>query len=249
MERVVFDKNIQIRKLYEHLSNNQLNSNEISLYHALLFIAEDANFPPWLSVPLVRLEKFTGMGRDAIYKARDKLTEEGFINCIKGKGAQAAQYQVIVFTEETNLYIEPEIEEQEETVEDGPRETIAGQPAVNIFRKMQEIIPFPPSADIEKIRRSLEEGTEDKLLCEGVDITLTAEAVEGKPPMEKWKYFRGILRTWQNNGIRTYEEYLEHERERRERMENGGNRQSSRNEQPEVRQPTESGIRPFRIPE
>lgn len=245
-ERLEFDTGTQIEQFYSWMERNKLSANEISLWYALLHIANETGKLVWLSVAITRLERLTGMKKDAIYKARDSLEEKGRIRLQEGKGSRAAQYSLVIFREweDYEEYIEPEAIETET-----PEEIPGNEPRIQIFRRVQELIPFPPSRDIEEIKTLLGEGVEDKLLCEAIDIALTAEQMEGKPPMEKWRYFRGILRTWQNNGIRTYEEYLEHERERRERMEIGGNRQSSRNEQPEVRQPTESGIRSFRIPE
>jgi len=253
-ERLILNIGIQVQQFYRWLTNNSLTATEISLYHALMYIANEAGYPIWLSVSISRLEKLTGMKKDAIYKAREGLERKGRIEILQGQGSQAARYRLIPF-EEVEDYTEIEdIPDIKEIVEEAP-ELPAEQPStdlpgpekpVNIFRRMQELIPMPPSMDIHHIKQFIEEGMEDQLLCKAVDITNQTEEIKNRPPTEKWRYFKGIVRNWYNNGIMTLEQYQIHEKAREERIRNGSSKQNNRPIQPE---PRESGMREFRIPE
>lgn len=248
-ERLRLDMTVQIKQFYKWIIDNSLTATEISLWHALMHIADEAGYPIWLSVAISRLESLTGMKKDAIYKARDGLENKARIEVKLGKGNQAANYRLIPFGEDgQELERIPAIEDipEEEVEEPTEQPPVApGGSPINIFRRTQELIPMPPSMDIQHIKQFMEEGMEDQLLCEAVSITLENNNL--RKPMDRWKYFKGIIRTWYNNEIKTFEEYQRHETEREERINNGGNKQSNRTIRPEPEQ-KESGIREFRIP-
>lgn len=260
VERLPLDMASQIQQFYEWLMENKLKATEISLWHGLIHIADKAGYPVWLSVAVTTLEKITGMKKDAIYNARQGLEDSGLIEIRTGKGNQAAQYRLLPFGQ-APLEYQDEIEEarQKEVKEEVPvEEPPAEDPPVieeppteeraplSIFRKMQEIIPFPPSRDVQNIRGFMDEGMEDDLLCEAVDITMQEKKMQDKPPTDKWRYFNGIVRTWYNNGIKTLPQYKKHEKEREERINNGINKQGNRPVQP--RAEPQAGMREFRIP-
>jgi len=253
-ERLILNIGIQIQQFYKWLMDNSLTATEISLWHALMYVANEAGYPIWLSVSISRLEKLTGMKKDAIYKAREGLERKGRIEILQGQGSQAARYRLILFEEvedHTEIEDTPDIKETvEETPElpaEQPPTDLPGQEKpVNIFRRIQELIPMPPSIDVEHIKQFMDEGMEDNLLCEAIDITHQTDELKDRPPMEKWRYFRGIVRNWYNNGIMTLEQYQIHERDRRERIKNGSNRQNNR---PAQQKPKGNGMRKFRIPE
>lgn len=249
------DITIQIKMFYEWLENNKLSATEISLWHALLHIGNEVGWPKTLSVPISKLSKMTGMKKDAIYTARDNLEKSGRIEIIPGKGSKAAQYRIIPFVE--NYYTKtPDIEdvsqedihttEDDNSVTDPPTELHDKRPQIKIFRKMQDLIMMPSPNDIHQIKSYLNEGMEDQLLCESIKIS--EGKLPNKKPMDKWKYAKGIMRTWYNNGIRTFEEYQKHEKEREAQI-NGGNKERNKYVQPkaEPRQKT-NGMRKFRVP-
>lgn len=247
-ERLPLDMTEQIQQFYKWIINNSLTATEISLWHALMHIANEAGYPTWLSVAVSRLETLTGMKKDALYKAREGLESKGRIEIRLGKGNQAANYRLIPFNEEeeeVNIIEEIPAEEiaPEETTEQPPVDL--GTP-LNIFRRTQELIPFPPNTDIQHIKQFVEEGMEDQLLCEAIDITQRNKDL--RKPMDRWRYFKGIIRNWYNNGIKTLEEYQRHESEREELMNNGANKQSDRTVRPEPKEPEPNGMREFRIP-
>jgi|GEM_PF-3116315 len=251
-ERLILNIGIQVQQFYRWLTNNSLTATEISLWHALMYIANEAGYPLWLSVSMSRLEKLTGMKKDAIYKAREGLVSKGRLEIMQGQGSQAAKYRIIPFEEDGEPTKPVDIPTTKEMPKDQPEQSIdyplteLPETKVNIFRRMQELIPMPPSMDIHHIKQFIEEGMEDQLLCEAVDITNQTEEIKNRPPTEKWRYFKGIVRNWYNNGIMTLEQYQIHEKAREERIRNGSSKQNNRPIQPE---PRESGMREFRIPE
>lgn len=255
VERLKLDTTIQIQQFYKWVMANGLTPAEISLWHALLYIADDAGYPVWLSVAVSRLEKLTGMKKDALYTARDNLEMNGLIEIQTGRGNQAAKYRLVPFPEEyqelpdeVKLERIP-IESEESSTEDPQVEpTIEGR-KIQFYTKIQQIIPFPASKDTETIKEYMSDGMEDELVCEGVNIIFEKEEFKDKKPMDKWRYYMGILRNWRNDGILTYEQYQKHERDREERLKNGGNKQSYRPVQPESNyEQKPSGMREFRIP-
>lgn len=250
VERLPLDMASQIQQFYNWLMENTLKATEISLWHSLMHIADKAGYPIWLSVAVTRLEKLTGMKKDAIYNAREKLQEEGLIEIQLGKGNQAAQYRLIPFEQQQEpekiVFEELPVDDPVESEEEPP---IKEEQPILFYRRSQEIIPMPPSKDTQWILQLIEEGMEDDLVCEGIDITLNNEELKEKNPMDRWKYFNGIIRTWFNNGISTLDQYKAHEKEREERLKNGGNKQGGRTIQPETRpEPKANGLREFRVP-
>lgn len=256
-ERIDFDSGEQIEQFYNWIESDiKLSANAISLWHTLLHITIETGKLRWLSIPIIRLERLTGMKRDAIYRARDLLKELNRIEYQPGKGSQAAKYSFVPFMpefwEENTV---PTIEELPEEIE-GPAEEpteepeeIPEGPRVQIFQRVQQIVPFPPPMNIQEIKTLLDEGMEDKLLCEGAEIA--KEKLADRSPTEKMRYYMGILRSWRNNNIKTYEEYQAHERQREEMQRNGSDRQSYRAapDTPAQEEPANGGMREFRLPE
>lgn len=259
VERLKLDRVMQTKKLYKWLEQNSLTATEISLWHALMNIADEAGYPVWLSVPISRLSMYTGMKKDALYSARDSLESLGLIQIHTGKGNQAAQYRIVPFIDnycqdEDDLYTEdenPSIDTDESTdipPQEPPKEPQEEPKKVNIFRRIQTIIPMPSPMDIQTIKSYLDEGMEDQLLVESINIA--ESELHNKGPSDKWRYAKGIMRNWYNDGIRTLHEFQEHERKRKESMNNGGDKQHNRPIQPEKRpEPKPNGMREFRIPE
>lgn len=253
LEGQKLDISAQIKRFYDWLKDNKLSATEISLWHGLHHIANEAGWPEYLSVPISRLTLMTGMKKDAIYSARDTLESKGLIKIVKGRGNQAARYIIIPLIDH-----EPEeIDELEEDVEIHDSSTT--EPPVEpheeekphktvIFKKIQQLVMMPSPIDIQQMKDYLSEGMEDRLLCEAINIA--QEKLKNKKPMDKWKYAKGIMRTWYNNGIKTYIEYQEHEKEREAQI-NGGNKQSGNNVRPDQKprsEPKTSGMRKFRVP-
>lgn len=262
-ERQSLNMIYQMNQFYKYLESNKLTPNQIALWHALMNIAENAGYPIWLSVPIVKLENYTGMKKDAIYRARDTLLKRNLIEYQPGQGSRAAQYKIVPFDEVTSQDIEDITNETEELIEtkseeptekdnvrplilkekeDKPREQ-----KIKIFSEMQRLLPMPSPLDIQHIKSYLEDGMEDELLCEAIRIAQTS--IPDKKPMDKMRYAKGVMRNWFNNGITTMKSYIEYEKEREE-SKNGTNKQSDTNGGggETFQKPKENTLPEFRIP-
>lgn len=82
---------------YDWLETNPLATSSIVLWHALMHIANKAGWPDKFAVAVSVLELKTGLKKDAIYDARNKLQQAGRINWESRKGNQSAIYEIIPF--------------------------------------------------------------------------------------------------------------------------------------------------------
>lgn len=84
----------EIRAFYDWLDTNRLAPSAISLWHALMSIANAARWPVDFSVALSTLSSKTGCGKDAIYTARNALRQKGLISYRERSGKQSTIYQL-----------------------------------------------------------------------------------------------------------------------------------------------------------
>jgi hypothetical protein len=87
----------EINSFYDWLETNTLTYSAISLWHALVHIANKAGWPEEFAVAISTLESKTGLKKDAIIRARNRLRQVGRINFRSRTGRQSAIYQVISF--------------------------------------------------------------------------------------------------------------------------------------------------------
>ena len=82
---------------YDWLETNPLATSGIVLWHAMMHIANKAGWPDKFAVAVSVLEVKTGLKKDAIYDARNKLEQLGRIRWESRKGNQSALYEIIPF--------------------------------------------------------------------------------------------------------------------------------------------------------
>lgn len=237
------DTSIYIQKFYAWLETNELAATDIALWHAINYVASTTNTSAWLSIPLVKLTKLTGMKKDAIYASRTRLEEKGLIELLVGKGNQAAKYK-ISFTYPQSCETSQDTEEKIEKIEEkkNPLE-------MTVFKKMQELIIMPSPIDIDTIRSYLEDGMENELLIEAVNIS--ERELQGKKPTDKWRYAKGIMRNWFNDGVKTISQYQENEKAREEMVRSGGDKQNNKHvpgRKDGTLEVATGGMREFRVP-
>jgi uncharacterized phage protein (TIGR02220 family) len=93
----------EINSFYDWLETNQLTTSCIVLWFALMNIANKAGWPDKFAVAVSVLEVKTGLKRDAIYDARNKLQQVGRIRWESRKGNQCAVYQFMQFVSDTAI--------------------------------------------------------------------------------------------------------------------------------------------------
>ncbi len=74
-----------------------MSPSAIALWHALMSIDNKARWPRDFSVAISTLRSKTGIGKDAIYTARNQLKQKGRIAYRERKGNQSTLYHIISF--------------------------------------------------------------------------------------------------------------------------------------------------------
>lgn len=260
------DMEIETISFYNWMQTNDIQTKEIVLWHALMNLSLSAGWIEWASIALSTLKSKTGLKKDAIYEARENLKDLGRIEVIPGKGNKSPKYRLIPFGKVEAKSPKPslvkKVEEIEEVIEvkdtnkvkeevdteKPPIEPVKElKKDIKIFKKVQQLIPQLSPKDISAFTSYLEQGLEDELLCEAIDIA--NRELEGKRNMERLNYAKGIMRNWYNDNIKTLKEHLEYEKEREESKKNEGNRGNNKQYKQPDKEAPETSIRPFRVPE
>lgn len=77
-----------------------MNASAIALWHALMSVANKTRWSKDFSVAISTLRSKTGIGKDALYIARNQLKQKGRIDYRERKGNQSTIYQIIAFASE-----------------------------------------------------------------------------------------------------------------------------------------------------
>lgn len=88
----------QVNRFYELQLTNFLNANSQSLYFALLNINNKCNWIKNFTVANTTLMTFTGLNKQALYRARNNLIQKEYIKFKKGiNQTQSGTYEIIDF--------------------------------------------------------------------------------------------------------------------------------------------------------
>lgn len=85
----------EINAFYDWLETNQLSSNAINLWHALMATANKASWINRFTVAISVLECKTGLKARTIERARNELQQKGRISWKRRNGNQSAEYSII----------------------------------------------------------------------------------------------------------------------------------------------------------
>lgn len=90
---------LEIKSFYEWLEINPgLSPQAVSLWFALLQIANKSGWRAEFSVSLATLQAKSCCGKDSLYTARDKLVQAGLIHFRRAPGGRATFYSLAYFT-------------------------------------------------------------------------------------------------------------------------------------------------------
>lgn len=84
----------EILAFYNWLEMNPMPASAIDLWHALLYTANKSGWASEFSAPISILKIRTGLNKDAIYRARNTLTQMGLIEYRTRGGNQSAVYKL-----------------------------------------------------------------------------------------------------------------------------------------------------------
>lgn len=87
----------QILMFQDWLETNPSDASTISLWYAIMGVANKSGWQEWFSVPIQTLELKAGLSRSGVYRARNRLIQLGRIETKERKGQQCSLYKIIPF--------------------------------------------------------------------------------------------------------------------------------------------------------
>ena len=91
---------LEIKAFYDWLETNKLPTSAIVLWHALMHTANKTGWKESFTVAMSVLEMRTGLRRQTLYDARNKLLQSGRIEFRSRRGNQAAVYHIVPLVSE-----------------------------------------------------------------------------------------------------------------------------------------------------
>lgn len=96
----------EINAFYDWLETNSISDSAIALWHALMHISNKSGWITEFAVAISTLESKTGLKKDAIHRARQRLEQSGRIKFRKRSGQQSSVYTLIPFVSQNESYFE-----------------------------------------------------------------------------------------------------------------------------------------------
>lgn len=88
----------EITAFYRWIKSNHLSNNAQLLWFHLFCYWNEAGFPDWLQVDILRMMGMVQMkSRNTLIRARDELISAGLLRVIRGKNKMPNKYQFILF--------------------------------------------------------------------------------------------------------------------------------------------------------
>ncbi|MDL2224657.1 helix-turn-helix domain-containing protein [Eubacteriales bacterium OttesenSCG-928-M02] len=84
----------EILEFYDWTELNPVDSSQICLWHALMYLANKSGWQDEIAVPMSTLEFRTGLKRSTIYTARNGLKQAGLITFKERPGNQSSVYRL-----------------------------------------------------------------------------------------------------------------------------------------------------------
>lgn len=197
---------IEIREFYNWMECNQLSTSAISLWHALMHMANKSGWQEWFTVPVATLELKTGLSRSAIYRARNTLHQAGRIE-FKDRGGKMCSLYLI---KPLVCHTDTQSGTQSGTQSEHKAERFPEHKAGPLYKPNQtnNNTPYnPPVGDVEKEEsKRFVKPTENEVAayCKKRGNTIDAAAFVafydsngwkvGKNPMKDWK---AAVITWE----------------------------------------------------
>lgn len=121
----------EINAFYDWLETNDIPNSCITLWHALMNVCNKAGWVPEFSVAISTLESKTGMRKDALITARQKLHEAGLIVFHSRAGQKSAVYHLVSIASEKPTQSPTQIEEKSDCVGKTDTNTDTNDPIVS----------------------------------------------------------------------------------------------------------------------
>lgn len=203
----------EIREFYNWLEQNPIGASAISLWYALMHISNKSGWQEWFTVSIATLELKTGLKRDAVYRARNTLRQNGRLEFRERAGRQCSVYHINEFVSQittqpaTQPAIQPATQPTTQTTiqtatinkpnqtkpeNNIPPKSPKGDSGEGKANKKAKRNVIPPSLqDVEAYCMERNNGIDAE---EFIDFYASKGWKVGKEPMRDWE---ACIRTWE----------------------------------------------------
>ena len=186
---------LEILAFHDLVAINQLSTGQIALWHALMYINNKCAWQEWFTVSNRMLESHTGLTRDGIAKARNKLRQKGYIE-FKSNGTAATAYTMIQKVASNNL--QDGIQVMSNNLQDSLQPCLQDSTTLNKLKQnkteksTRKVFSPPTKEEVAAYCRERNNGIDAQTF---VDFYAARGWVAGKVPMKDW---RAAVRTWES---------------------------------------------------
>jgi DNA replication protein DnaD len=213
----------EINAFYDWLETNPLPYSAIVLWHALMHTSNRAGWPSEFVAAISTLSAKTGLKKDAINRARNRLQQAGRIDFKSRDGNQSAIYSIIPFASDKSTQSDSDVISDANRAQTDHK-TIANRAQTASINKLNEISGggdareiidlnfakavraienhFPGrinSVQVDKLSQYISSGLDPEIVVKAVEITRLA----GKGINYLW----GILANCDERGILTLSDF------------------------------------------
>ena len=228
----------------EWLLSNELPANAVSLWYTLMSINNSARWKKRFNAPNAIVRQLSGLTKQGLLDARNKLKEQGLIDFEKGKRGQASVYEMISLarTDESTLYQSPD-ESAYQSLDQSQGESIGLLADTSWGESLGEFRPVLKQKHKEKQERRKEDKRADSLVTiyeqnigklgpivkeelkqwvylVGEPIVLEAMKQTTKYGGRTFSYLEKILQEWQEANLATLEAVQAYEKRKNVRKNN-----------------------------
>lgn len=144
----------EIKAFYDWLETNSLNDSAISLWHALMHVANKTGWQQEFTVAISTLEIKTGLNKKTIERARNKLQQMGRIDWKKRGGNQSAVYEMLSLCD--TMTPQPVSQSVPQSVSQSVPQSVPQSVAINKLNetklnKRKEVLPPPPFTEHSRV--------------------------------------------------------------------------------------------------
>lgn len=212
----------EIRAFYDWVEYQDVSTNEIVLWHALMSICNKTHWQDSFTVAISTLNLKTRLSRQAIYKARNKLRQLNRIDFKERRGNQSTVYQIIPFVSTTETQSDTQMDTQSNTQlytqmdtqglhinkhkqDETKQKEIAGTAGSKFKLVMEDYERYINAAPSAAVYHDLKSYVDDGIEPELIQQAIYKANDEG---VRKISYIKGILNICLANGLKTKEAFL-----------------------------------------
>lgn len=210
----------EINAFYDWLEINELTKPAVLLWHALMHLNNKAGWRESFTVARSVIEAKTGLKKDAYYKARNLLKQNGLLD-FKERGTKATVFRLKPLssvlqttnetTSETRSQTTVQTRSQTVTKLNETKSSSSSTSEEEVFQFYQQNIQNGVSSSpyvLQNIQHWIDDIT--------ADLVLAAMKVAANKEKRGFDYVEGILKKWTTAGVKSLEDARKYELEFKE---------------------------------